>query len=36
MNTYAKQQIALAVRGDISAKEALTKGQDYANQNVTK
>ncbi|UNK71179.1 extracellular solute-binding protein [Microbacterium sp. H1-D42] len=35
MNTYAKQQIALAVRGDITAKEALTKGQDYANENAT-
>ncbi|MBS1907649.1 MAG: extracellular solute-binding protein [Actinobacteria bacterium] len=36
MNTYAKQQIALAVRGDITAKEALKKGQDYANENASK
>lgn len=33
METYAKQQIALAVRGDISAKEALDKAVEYAEQN---
>lgn len=36
MENYAKQQIALAVKGDISAKDALVKAQDYANQNVSK
>lgn len=36
MEGYAKQQIALAIRGDITAKEALVKAQDYANQNATK
>lgn len=34
METYAKQQIALAVKGDISAKEALDKSVEYAEQNV--
>ena len=36
MENYAKQQIALAIKGDISAKDALKKAQDYANQNVSK
>lgn len=34
METYAKQQIALAVKGDISAKEALDKSVEYAEQNL--
>lgn len=34
MDTYAKQQIALAVKGDISAKEALDKSVEYAEQNL--
>jgi multiple sugar transport system substrate-binding protein len=34
METYAKQQIALAVKGDISAQEALDKAVEYAEQNV--
>lgn len=36
METYAKQQIALAVKGEISAKEALDKSVQYANDNVVK
>ncbi|MDQ4213378.1 extracellular solute-binding protein [Microbacterium sp. ASV81] len=36
MENYAKQQIALAIKGDITAKQALTKSQDYANQNAAK
>ncbi|WP_353113089.1 extracellular solute-binding protein [Microbacterium sp.] len=36
METYAKQQIALAVKGDISAKDALDKAVQYAEQNVVK
>ncbi|MCE4027683.1 MULTISPECIES: extracellular solute-binding protein [unclassified Microbacterium] len=36
MENYAKQQIALAIKGDISAKDALKKAQDYADQNVSK
>ncbi len=34
METYAKQQIALAVKGEISAKEALDKSVEYAQQNL--
>ena len=34
MNNYAQQQIALAVKGDISAEEALSKSVAYAEQNV--
>lgn len=34
METYAKQQIALAVKGDITAQEALDKAVEYAEQNV--
>lgn len=34
METYAKQQIALAVKGEISAKEALDNSVEYAQQNV--
>jgi multiple sugar transport system substrate-binding protein len=34
METYAKQQIALAVTGEISGKEALDKAVEYAQQNV--
>ncbi|ALV46942.1 sugar ABC transporter substrate-binding protein [Arthrobacter alpinus] len=34
MNNYAQQQIALAVKGEISAEEALTKSVTYAEQNV--
>lgn len=34
METFAKQQIALAVKGEISAKEALQKAVEYAEQNV--
>ncbi|WP_341977030.1 extracellular solute-binding protein [Microbacterium sp. LTA6] len=34
METFAKQQIALAVKGEISAKEALQKSVEYAEQNV--
>lgn len=36
METYAKQQIALAVTGEISGKEALDKAVQYAQQNVAK
>lgn len=36
MEGYGKQQIALAIRGDISAKEALQKTQNYANENASK
>jgi len=32
MDDYFKQQVALAVKGDISGKEALQKAQDKANQ----
>ncbi|QMU96505.1 sugar ABC transporter substrate-binding protein [Microbacterium esteraromaticum] len=35
MEGYAKQQIALAITGEISAKEALQKAQDYANENAS-
>lgn len=35
METYAKQQIALAVKGDITAQEALDKAQAYCEQNLT-
>jgi len=34
MNNYAQQQIALAVKGQISAEDALKKSVDYAEQNV--
>ncbi|UGS25961.1 extracellular solute-binding protein [Microbacterium resistens] len=34
METYAKQQIALAVKGDITPKEALDKAVEYAQQNL--
>ncbi len=34
MNNYAQQQIALAVKGEISAEEALKKSVAYAEQNV--
>lgn len=34
METYAKQQIALAVKGEISAEEALDKSVEYAEQNL--
>lgn len=34
METYAKQQIALAVKGEITAKEALDKAVEYAQQNL--
>ena len=34
METYAKQQIALAVKGEISAQDALDKAVEYAEQNV--
>ena len=34
METYAKQQIALAITGEISGQEALDKAVDYATQNV--
>ena len=34
MENYAKQQIALAVKGEISAKEALEKSVAYANDNL--
>ncbi|GAA5199181.1 extracellular solute-binding protein [Arthrobacter gyeryongensis] len=34
METYAKQQIALAVKGEISAQAALDKAVEYAKQNV--
>ncbi len=33
MSTYFNQQIALAISGDMSAKEALDKIADYANEN---
>ncbi|WP_437582661.1 ABC transporter substrate-binding protein [Paramicrobacterium sp. CJ85] len=36
MNTYVTQQIALAVRGDISAEDALEKGLTYCENNVVK
>lgn len=36
METYAKQQIALAVTGEITGKEALDKAVEYAQQNVVK
>ncbi|PKI91603.1 sugar ABC transporter substrate-binding protein [Actinomycetales bacterium SN12] len=36
METYAKQQIALAVTGDITGKEALDKAVEYAQQNLVK
>ena len=34
METYARQQIALAVKGEISAQAALDKAVEYAKQNV--
>lgn len=34
MNSYAQQQIALAVKGQITAEEALKKSVAYAEQNV--
>lgn len=34
METYAKQQIALAVKGEITAEEALTKAVEYCKQNL--
>ena len=34
METYAKQQIALAITGEISGQEALDKAVEYAQQNV--
>ncbi len=34
METYAKQRIALAVKGEIPAQEALDKAVEYAKQNV--
>ncbi|ALX65852.1 extracellular solute-binding protein [Microbacterium sp. XT11] len=34
METYAKQQIALAVTGEITGQEALDKAVEYAQQNV--
>lgn len=36
MENYAKQQIALAVKGDISPKEALQKAVTFCEQNVVK
>ncbi|WP_313354453.1 extracellular solute-binding protein [Microbacterium sp.] len=36
METYAKQQIALAVTGDITGQEALDKAAEYAQQNLVK
>ena len=34
METYAKQQIALAITGEISGQEALDKAVEYAQQNL--
>ena len=34
MDTYLKQQMALAVKGDIEIQDALDKAVDYANQNL--
>lgn len=34
METFAKQQIALAVKGEITAKEALDKAVEHAQQNL--
>ncbi|WP_154606265.1 sugar ABC transporter substrate-binding protein [Arthrobacter sp. AQ5-05] len=34
MNSYAQQQIALAVKGEITAEEALKKSVSYAEQNA--
>ncbi|WP_216378710.1 ABC transporter substrate-binding protein [Arcanobacterium phocae] len=36
METYAKQQIALAVKGEITAKEALDKAVEHAQQAIEK
>ena len=34
MDTYLKQQMALAIKGDIGIQEALDKAVDYANKNL--
>ncbi|MDO5060797.1 MAG: sugar ABC transporter substrate-binding protein [Actinomycetaceae bacterium] len=36
MDTYLKQQMALAVKGEIPIQEALDKAVDYANKNLAK
>ena len=36
MNTYSTQQIALAIQGQISAKQALDAAVKYCNENVSK
>lgn len=36
MDTYLKQQVALAVRGDITSQEALDRAVKYANENMVK
>ncbi|KMY24026.1 multiple sugar transport system substrate-binding protein [Actinobaculum suis] len=36
MGKYTKQQVALAVRGDVPIEDALQKISDYANQNAVK
>ena len=36
MGTYVKQQLALAVKGEISSKDALEKAVKYCNDNLAK
>lgn len=36
MGTYVKQQLALAVKGEISSKDALDKAVKYCNDNLAK
>lgn len=36
MDTYLKQQMALAVKGELGIQEALDKAVDYANKNMVK